>query len=119
MQYLLVYPGGGQGGALLALRAAAILPLVQDVLTSGAASGAAFALSIALPLALGGFTRVAAVLSAAWAIFHALASESTDLILAWRLLDAAALAVLGPGAFSLDAVFFGRRVVRVLPPSKE
>jgi hypothetical protein len=104
---------------LLGLRAAAIIPLVQDVLASGTVSGAACALAIALPLALGGFTRVAAVLAAAWAIFHALSNGSTDLILAWRLLDAAALAVLGPGGLSLDAVFFGRRVVRVLASSKE
>ena len=76
--------------------------------------GTAILLSAAL--LIGYFTPIAAGLTV---LFHALVwyglSGSTAAALAVACLDSLALAMLGPGAYSLDSYRFGRRVV-VLPP---
>lgn len=119
MQQFAVYPAGAQGWALLALRAAAIMPLAQDIVQPAPPHGLACAIALAIPLALGGFTRVAALLCAAWALVPAFAGHPVDFEMPWRVLEAGALVILGPGAFSLDARLFGRRVIRFPAPPKE
>ena len=110
---LLIFPDGWSGLALLILRLslAGVLaavplvvalppwaPLVSDVL--------------GLALLIGALTRVAATMSAACLIgAGALASGPAGVVLALHGLDAAALALLGAGAYSIDARLFGRRVI--------
>jgi uncharacterized membrane protein YphA (DoxX/SURF4 family) len=65
---------------------------------------------------VGFLTPIVAILAL---LFHVLAWSSLSIdsagMTAIALLDALALAMLGPGAYSIDAYRFGRRVV-VLPP---
>jgi uncharacterized membrane protein YphA (DoxX/SURF4 family) len=67
-------------------------------------------------LCVGFLTPIGAILAV---LFHVLAWSSPSIgsagTTAIALLDALALAMLGPGAYSIDAYRFGRRVV-VLPP---
>jgi len=67
-------------------------------------------------LCVGFLTPMVAILAL---LFHALAWSSPSIgsagTTAIAVLDALALAMLGPGAYSIDAYRFGRRVV-VLPP---
>jgi uncharacterized membrane protein YphA (DoxX/SURF4 family) len=64
----------------------------------------------------GVLTPIVAILAL---LFHVLAWSSLSIdgagMTAIALLNALALAMLGPGAYSIDAYRFGRRVV-VLPP---
>jgi uncharacterized membrane protein YphA (DoxX/SURF4 family) len=74
------------------------------------------AILISLALSLGYLTPIAAVTALA---FHVLSwfsagADSAAVALIYAL-DALALALLGPGAYSVDAYLFGRRLV-VLPP---
>jgi len=67
-------------------------------------------------LCVGFLTPIVAILAL---LFHVLAWSSLSIDSAGMtatLLDALALAMLGPGAYSIDAYRFGRRVV-VLPPT--
>lgn len=76
----------------------------------------ALALAISLLLSLGCFTPIAA---ASAVVFHALlwliVGVDYDAAAFVYAFDALALALLGPGAYSIDAYRFGRRLV-VLPP---
>jgi len=68
-------------------------------------------------LCVGFLTPIVAILAL---LFQVLAWSSLSIdsagMTAIALLDALALAMLGPGAYSIDAYRFGRRVV-VLPPT--
>jgi hypothetical protein len=69
-------------------------------------------LLIALALALGGATYVACVLfCAAEAGYKLTAGGFDDGVLMLSIAIGVALAMLGPGAYSLDARIFGRRVI--------
>lgn len=105
--------------ALLALRASVALALLIDILDHGQGpsqwlQGAGLLLSVAV--CAGYLTPVAAVMAL---LFHALVWSLQGFdsvpVASIVLLDALALALLGPGAYSLDSYRFGRRVV-VLPP---
>jgi uncharacterized membrane protein YphA (DoxX/SURF4 family) len=75
---------------------------------------------IALALVLGFGARAAALLLAA-ALAIGIGSARGDL--AWFLVSctggAVALVLLGPGAWSIDAHLYGRRVIRLEPRSPE
>jgi hypothetical protein len=104
-----MFPRQGAGLALLALRLSVAGSLFGPVATStislaGLAAGAVTGL-----LVLGAFTPAAAsvalVLQLAWAAEHEIG---------WTLVtgtQAACIALLGPGAWSLDAARFGRRTI--------
>jgi len=114
-----MFPPGLPGVALLLLRGSVGAAVLLEVYTHepglpGWVTGAVAALS--LGLFAGYLTPVAAI---AALVFHALV---------WLILgldnipvalitgfDAVALALLGPGAYSVDSFRFGRRVV-LLPP---
>lgn len=75
-----------------------------------------FSILISLALIAGTCTRIAALLlpaSIAALLFNG-SGQSTLLLVACAG-NAAALALLGPGAFSIDAHWYGRRVIRLAP----
>jgi putative oxidoreductase len=113
-----MFPSGLPGIALLILRTSVAITVLlhgysqrQDL----AAWLLACLLLLAITLIAGFLTPILALISAAvqfigpWA-----ATKSTSGLLVVSILNALALALLGPGAYSFDAVRFGRRVVDLL-----
>jgi len=117
-----MFPPGLPGLALLLLRASvAVALLLADYGHKAALPGwvHAAAIVISLGVSVGYLTPVAAsaALVCHAAIWFALGAAPAPMVLPLILaLDALALALLGPGAYSLDSRRFGRRVV-VLPPA--
>lgn len=114
-----MFPPGWPGIGLVLLRASvAIALLLQDYAhrqgLSGGMHGAVILLSTAL--CAGFFTPIAAALALLFhgLIWSTLAGGSVGGAIITSL-DTIALALLGPGAYSVDSYRFGRRVV-VLPP---
>jgi hypothetical protein len=115
-----MFPPGLPGLALLVLRASVAMAVLFEEYAhrqglSGWIHGAAIVLSISL--CVGYLTPVAAAFGF---VFHALVwsglgvgSAGIAIIIS---LDALALALLGPGAYSVDSYRFGRRVVVLRPP---
>lgn len=119
-----MFPPGGPGVGLLVLRismAATFVSIVADR-TDISAIHPLFvgALVIALCLAVGFLTPYLSFVVCVYALVNLFgASTHLDvLLLASLLLNSAALALLGPGAYSVDARLFGRRLV-VVPPPKD
>jgi putative oxidoreductase len=120
-KFLSRYPDGTAGIALVLLRLAcawiaflgiARLPFPQFSPNASIVVSAAFALALALGLG----TRILAFVSAAAAIATAFMTDSDiALTMIARACGCAALGLLGPGAYSIDANVFGRRVVRLEP----
>lgn len=115
-----MFPPGLPGLALLLLRASAAIALLLDSYghrhgLPGWAQGAAILFSIAL--SAGYLTPIAATLAFVChgLIWFALGVDSTVAAVVFSL-DAMAVALLGPGAYSADSYRFGRRLV-VLPRS--
>ena len=74
---------------------------------------------ISLGLLLGFLTPIFALIASAGAIANLLlAGEPVDEVYIIRTLTSAALVLLGPGAYSVDAKMFGLRVT-VVPPRKD
>jgi hypothetical protein len=121
MRPLSRYPDGAAGLALVLLRLAcawiaflviARLPLPRVSPNASMVAAAAFALA----LALGFGTRIVAFVPAAAAIVTAFMTGSDSaLTMIARACACAALGLLGPGAYSVDANVFGRRVIRLEP----
>lgn len=115
-----MFPTGLPGLALLLLRASVAIALLvehfsyRDVL-SGWMLAAAILISVAL--SAGYLTPIVAAISL---LLHGLIWSSLGVgstaAATMVTLNAIALALLGPGAYSIDSYRFGRRVV-VLPPS--
>ena len=93
---------------MLACNPVAGLPLPPPV--SGFLTGIA-----ALALVLGLFTSWIAWLAGACALLGLVQAtpDARAIALAAQGLSVVALALLGPGAYSMDALFFGRRIVRI------
>jgi hypothetical protein len=108
-----MFPRGWPGIALALLRLSVAAACLQ---TSTHRAGSAWVLLADIPLCAslcaGALTPLAAVLAVALQL-----SAAADLLVSSAgcvvitILDAAALALLGPGAYSLDALRFGRRVI--------
>ena len=115
------YPDGAAGIALVLLRLAcawfaflviAGLPFPQFSPNASTVVSAAFALSFALGLG----TRIVAFPLAAAAVAGAfMPGNDMALTMIARACGCAALGLLGPGAYSIDAMVFGRRVIRLEP----
>jgi putative oxidoreductase len=115
------YPDGAAGIALVLLRLAcawvaflviARLPFLEFSPNASTVVSAAFALALVLGFA----TPIVAFVPAAAAIATALMNGSDiALTMIARACGCAALGLLGPGAYSIDANVFGRRVIRLEP----
>lgn len=118
-----MFPQGGPGLALLLLRISVAATFLVNLAnpSSVAPRYLLFACAglIALALSIGFLTPFLAVIACASSVANLLiGSLPSNLISVLPILDAAALALLGPGAYSLDARLFGRRVM-VVPPGKD
>ena len=113
------FPRGSAGFGLLMLRMAVGLQLLSESNCTGALPWwqAAVVTLVGLALVLGALTPVAAVSAALYQMLclaHANWPHATPLLIA--AMTAVALALMGPGAYSVDARLFGRRRL-VLPAS--
>ena len=117
-----MFPPGGPGLGLLLLRisvaAISVLIVANRADLSSMYPLFAGALLTALFLTIGFLTPYLSFLVCVYALVSLFAASSRldKLLLSSLLLNAAALALLGPGAYSVDARLFGRRVVVVPPP---
>jgi putative oxidoreductase len=121
------FPDGWPGHGLLLLRLTLGLPLIYwGTADLGAAHGAAIphlAAAIAgIFLVSGLFTRLAGaiiVLAQAWMAFSpASANEGERSMRLFLAAAAASVAMLGPGAWSVDARRFGRKVFEIGEPRR-
>ncbi|MBB3475733.1 hypothetical protein [Sphingomonas sp. BK345] len=108
------FPAGSAGVALLLLRASVSIQLLsQGLLRNDRDPWLALStLLLALVITGGLLVRVAAVIAVVlsyWAICRV--PDPNELRLASDVLSALALALAGPGAFSIDAWRFGRSTV--------
>jgi uncharacterized membrane protein YphA (DoxX/SURF4 family) len=119
-----MFPPGGPGLGLLVLRisVAATFVLIVANRTGMSSIHPLFvgALVIALCLAIGFLTPYLSFVVCVYALVNlfGVSAHLDVLVLASLLLNSAALTLLGPGAYSIDARLFGRRVV-VVPPRRE
>jgi hypothetical protein len=115
------YPDGATGIALLVMRisyAVIAFPALGRLWPAPAGWWPAATASAAIALALSsGFgTRAAALLLASALTADLLATRGeVVLFILGSIGGAGALALLGPGAYSIDAHRFGRRVIRLEP----
>jgi hypothetical protein len=118
-----MFPGGGPGVALLLIRVAVGAGLLLDCESRAADVLARCDLSVHIAIAAillaGALTPVVAILAVALAIGHLIAIGTANAPIAILVsLDAIALMLLGPGAYSLDARRFGRRVLMTSEKAK-
>ena len=112
-----VFPRGWPGIGLLLLRLSVAAACLQAYARYD--THASWALLAIIPtsacLCAGALTPLAAALALAIQLTAAaMRVNGTDLVVI-TIIDATALAVLGPGAYSLDGLRFGRRVILAEP----
>ena len=117
-----MFPHGGPGLALLLLRFSVAAVFFMNAANHTGLSSSrlllAGALLISISLAIGFLTLFLSVIACLAAAANLLIGpDPGNLIDVFSLLDAAALALLGPGAYSVDARLFGRRVIVVPQPT--
>ena len=116
-----MFPQGGPGAALFLLRVAVALTLVATTVQHSGLYSLVFAggLLISLALIVGYLTPLMSVIAGVFSVANGVLVHQVDVILfALAILDAAALALLGPGAYSLDSRLYGRSVT-VVPPRRD
>jgi hypothetical protein len=114
-----MFPHGGPGIALFLLRISVAATFLISAKRLGVFSAywlLALVLLICISLSIGFLTPVlSVVVCIAAAAGAVIATTSGNLLCIFCAFDAAALALLGPGAYSLDSRLFGRRVTVVSP----
>jgi len=118
-----MFPQGGPGVALLLLRisVAAIFLMHAASYLNVSSLRLLFACVVLMCVSLsaGFLTPYLSVIACAAAIANLLlVPHSGNLIHITPVIDAAVLALLGPGAYSVDARLFGRRVTVISPAKK-
>ena len=119
-----MFPTGAPGFALLILRvslAAAILDSCFDVTRPAVFPLVCLALAVqSLLLCLGFLTPIVSIVACAFELTALFVTGHGDArFLGLSSLNAAAIAFLGPGAYSLDARLFGRREIVFSPSGKD
>jgi hypothetical protein len=111
-----MFPGGAAGIALLILRFCAGGSLLMSALGHGQFLSAGWATlgigAILLLIGAGALTPIACTASAFIEAYYALSSRGpNEWQVVFALLVTIALGLLGPGAYSIDARLFGRRLI--------
>jgi uncharacterized membrane protein YphA (DoxX/SURF4 family) len=117
-----MFPQGGPGIALLLLRVSVAGITVFRFWTHYGALAPHWTLfpviALALTLCLGFLTPILSVLVCLVAAFSIVQGHRDVLVDLFTILNAVALALLGPGAYSVDACLYGRRVIIVPAPDR-
>ena len=111
-----MFPGGAAGLALMALRFCACCLLSLCAFTHVEFASPSWTLiglgSILVLIGVGLLTPIACGLAAVIEFLYLLHSHGTDALHAsFAIVITVAVALLGPGAFSVDAKLFGRRLI--------
>jgi len=115
-----MFPHGGPGVALLLLRISVAATLLITFANRFGISSLpllfAGVLLISILLGIGFLTPFLSVIACASGLANLVVGfNSAHLMYVFLIFDGAALALLGPGAYSVDARLFGRRVTIVSP----
>ena len=111
-KFFSAFPTGAPGFGLLLLRAFVALTLIASGLSVSSWIPAVLFLAGGAFLLIGFLTPIAAVVIGLGALAFAILFDSSFTVVVIIIL-AAAIALLGPGAFSVDARLFGRREIRI------
>ena len=114
------FPGKSAGAGLLLLRlsAAGSLIAVQFSSPDQPSWRLCLAALVAFGLGIGLRTRLLCGLSVLGLVAHVAMNSAASTLAVLSFVDTAAMALVGPGAFSLDARLFGRRTV-ILPNDRD
>jgi len=120
MTMFLEFPGKYAGAGLLLLRLSAAGSLIATHLSIPDLPTwrLCLAVLIAIGLGIGLRTRLLCGLSMLALVGHVAVDSAASTLAILSLTDTVALALIGPGAFSVDARLFGRRTV-ILPNDRD
>jgi hypothetical protein len=118
-----MFPQGGPGLALLLLRVSVATTILMEAPSRSGGSSSYIVLAgillISISLTIGFLTPLLSFfVCISAAVDLAIGPQRDSLVLILLVLNSAALGLLGPGAYSLDARLFGRRIV-VVPPRQD
>ncbi len=113
-QLFSAYPAGLAGVALLLLRSslALVLAFSASEFVDLRSAPALLVHGLVVALVAGFATRLIAALASLAGLFLLVAGDNAmPILLLCRSIDAMALALIGPGAYSIDALLFGRATI--------